>query len=165
MQPHEPLLRAWLRSRFPSECDFDDIIQESYLRVLRANERGLLQSPKAFLFAIARNRALDLLRRRKTAQPVPLVENEADDVLYDDDDVVETVARNQELEFLTQAIQSLPDRCRQVFTLRKVYGMSQAEIARKLGISEHTVSAQLTIGVHKCTEFMARYRQGKCPRS
>lgn len=164
MQPHEPLLRAWLRSRFPAECDFDDIIQESYLRVLRAHERGLLQSPKAFLFAIARNRALDLLRRRKTAQPVPLVENGADDVLYDADDVVETVARNQELKFLTQAIQSLPDRCRQVFTLRKVYGMSQAEIAQKLGISEHTVSAQLTIGVHKCTEFMARYRQEKGPR-
>jgi RNA polymerase sigma-70 factor (ECF subfamily) len=46
-----------------------------------------------------------------------------------------------------------------VFTLRKVYGMSQPDIARKLGISEHTVSAQLTIGVQKCTQFMAKYRR------
>lgn len=161
VQPHEPMLRAWLQSRFPAECDFDDIVQESFLRVLGAHNRGQLQSPKAFLFAIARNRALDFLRRRNIAQAVPLVENGLEDVLYDEDDVAETVARNQELELLTEAIQSLPDRCRQVFTLRKVYGMSQPDIARKLGISEHTVSAQLTIGVHKCTEFMARYRERK----
>jgi RNA polymerase sigma factor (sigma-70 family) len=78
-----------------------------------------------------------------------------------EDDVAETVARNQELELLTEAIQALPDRCRQVFTLRKVYGLSQPDIAGKLGISTHTVSAQLTIGVRKCTEFMARFRAEK----
>lgn len=39
--------------------------------------------------------------------------------------------------------------------------MSQPDIAKRLGISAHTVSAQLTIGVHKCTEFMARYRRDK----
>jgi len=153
------MLRAWLRSRFRSETDFDDILQESYLRVLRAHADGKLQSPKAFLFAIARNLALDRLRHRSVARNEPLVQNELWDVLLDEDDVAETVARNQELELLTEAIQSLPDRCRQVFTLRKVYGMSQPDIARKLGISARTVSAQLTIGVHKCTEFMARFRR------
>jgi len=44
-------------------------------------------------------------------------------------DVVETVSQQQELELLSEAIQSLPDRCRQVFTLRAVYGLSQREIA------------------------------------
>jgi len=159
--PHEPMLRAWLQSRFQSETDFDDILQESYLRVLRAHADGQLQSPKAFLFAIARNLALDRLRHRQVARTDNLVQNEQWDVLLGDDDVAETVARNQELELLTEAIQSLPDRCRQVFTLRKVYGMAQPDIAKKLGISTHTVSAQLTIGVQKCTEFMARYRREK----
>jgi RNA polymerase sigma factor (sigma-70 family) len=159
--PHEPMLRAWLQSRFQSESDFDDIVQEAYLRVLRARERTPMQSPKAFLFATARNLALDAIRHRHVARNEPVIENDGWDVLYGDDDVAETVARNQELELLTEAIQSLPDRCRQVFTLRKVYGMSQAEIARQLAISEHTVSAQLTIGVHKCTEFMSRFRPAK----
>ena len=58
---------------------------------------------------------------------------------------------------MTKAIQSLPDRCRQVFTLRKVYGLSQKEVARELGISEKTVSAQIAIGMRKCTSFVARY--------
>lgn len=157
--PHEPMLRAWLHSRFPAGVEIDDVVQEAFLRVIRAHERGQLDSPKAFLFATARNLALDRIRHGQVARTTPLVENEGWDVLYDADDVTETVARNQELELLTEAIQSLPDRCRQVFTLRKVYGMSQADIAAKLGISEHTVSAQLTIGVQKCTQFMAKYRR------
>ena len=153
------MLRAWLQSRFRDGTDFDDILQEAYLRVLKAHADGHLQSPKAFLFAVARNLALDRLRRQQVARTEPLGHGDQWDALFDEDDVTETVARNQELELLTQAIQALPDRCRQVFTLRKVYGMSQAEIAAQLGISEHTVSAQLTIGVHKCTEFMARFRE------
>ena len=157
--PHGPMLRAWLARGFGSRLAIDDVVQEAFLRVLQARETGELQTPKAFLFATARNLALDRIRHGQVARTTPLVENEGWDVLYDADDVAETVARNQELELLTEAIQSLPDRCRQVFTLRKVYGMAQADIAAKLGLSEHTVSAQLTIGVQKCTQFMAKYRR------
>lgn len=154
------MLRAWLQSRFSGGgVEIDDVVQEAFLRVLRAHERGQLDSPKAFLFATARNLALDRIRHGHVARAMPLVSDDGWDVLYDTDDVTETVARNQELELLTEAIQSLPDRCRQVFTLRKVYGMAQADIAARLGISEHTVSAQLTIGVQKCTQFMAKYRR------
>jgi RNA polymerase sigma-70 factor (ECF subfamily) len=84
------------------------------------------------------------------------VESDLSNVLDERGDIPETVARNQELALLTEAIQSLPDRCRQIFTLRSVYGMTQREIAEKLGISDRTVAAQLTIGVEKCTEFMLR---------
>jgi len=156
------MLRAWLQSRFP-RCDPADILQEAYLRVLQAQTEQPLQSPKAFLFAVARNLALDQVRRRRVAGENDLVRIEDLDVLDETADVSESVARNQELEFLTAAIQSLPDRCRRIFTLRKVYGLSQREIAAQLGVSEHTVSAQLTIGVHKCTEYMRRYRQEREP--
>jgi RNA polymerase sigma-70 factor (ECF subfamily) len=159
VRPHEPMLRAWLRSRFASEGDIDDVVQEAYMRLLRAREQGAVESPKAFLFAVARNLALDRLRRRQVARTEPLAENEALAVLEEGDGIPETVARNQELELLTEAIQSLPDRCRQIFTLRKVYGLSQAEIGARLGLSENTVSAQLTIGVKKCMAFMLRCRQ------
>jgi RNA polymerase sigma-70 factor (ECF subfamily) len=134
-------------------------VQESYARLLRARERGEVGSPKAFLFAVARNLALDRLRHRQVIPFEPLVETEMSSVLEEGDGIPETIARNQELELLTEAIQSLPDRCRQIFTLRKVYGLSQAEIAERLGLSENTVSAQLTIGVKKCMEFMLRCRR------
>ena len=70
--------------------------------------------------------------------------------------MVDEVARAQELELLTQAIQSLPTRCRQIITLRRIYGMSQKEVAAQLGIAEHTVEAQATIGLRKLAEYFER---------
>ena len=165
LQPHEAMLRGWLESRFPSECDIDDVLQESFLRVLKAKEREELKSPRAFLFATARNLAVDRVRRLNFLRAESLVENDVLSVLDEQEDVSETISRNQELEILTEAIQSLPERCRRIFTLRKVYGMSQNDIARKMEISVCTVSAQLTIGVRKCTEFMeSRCDRGKSIR-
>ncbi|MEO6875047.1 MAG: sigma-70 family RNA polymerase sigma factor [Opitutaceae bacterium] len=159
VHPHEAVLRAWLSSRFPTGCDIDDIIQESYIRILRAHECGELHSPKAFLFATARNMALDYFRHRRVVGEKSLVDYDVLSVLDEGDAIPKIVDRKEELIFLTEAIQSLPDRCRQVFTLRKLYGMSQQEIAQRLGISASTVSAQLTIGLHKCTEYFSQHRR------
>ncbi len=109
----------------------DDIVQESLLRVLKAKEVNDIKSPKAFFFATARNLALDVMRRSKVVQFDSLTENELSNVLDDAESVPESIARNQELEILTKAIQSLPSKCRRIFTLRKVYCMSQLDIAKK----------------------------------
>jgi RNA polymerase sigma-70 factor (ECF subfamily) len=78
--------------------------------------------------------------------------------------VAHEVARAQELELLTQAIQSLPTRCRQIITLRRIYGLPQKEVAAQLGISEHTVEAQGTIGLRKLTEFFERAERERTVR-
>ena len=44
VQPHEPMLRAWLHNRFSSETDIDDVVQETYLRLLRARIGDLRSS-------------------------------------------------------------------------------------------------------------------------
>jgi RNA polymerase sigma-70 factor (ECF subfamily) len=78
--------------------------------------------------------------------------------LEDNDNVAETAARNHEIEIMTEALQSLPERCRQIMTLRNVYGISQKDVAARLGISVRTVEAQVTIGIRRCTEFV-RHKQ------
>ena len=153
--PHEAMLRGWLRRRFEAKVEIDDIVQEAYVRVLQAHATGVLASPKAFLFATARNLLLDRLRRHENSRTQSLGEIDALNVLDERDGIPETVAHNQELALLTEAIQSLPARCRQILTLRKLYGLSQREIAARLGISEKTVSNQITIGIEKCTDFFA----------
>ncbi|MCF7688017.1 MAG: sigma-70 family RNA polymerase sigma factor [Cephaloticoccus sp.] len=156
IEPHAPALRSWLRGRFPGLTDPDDIMQEAFSRVCQAHQTGAIATPRAFLFTTARNLALDRIRRHQIVNIESLAEIEALSVYTEEDGVAETVAKTQELEILTQAIQSLPDRCRQVLTLRKIYGLSQREIAVQLGITEHTVEAQVGIGMRKCAEFLAR---------
>jgi RNA polymerase sigma factor (sigma-70 family) len=157
VQPHEGMLRAWLRSRFPGESEIDDIIQEAYARVLEARATTAIASPKAFLFATARNLALGRLRRQHVVDGQNgLTEFDIESVLDESADVPQAVARAQELEMLTHAIQSLPARCRQVLTLRKIYGLSQKEVAAQLGITENTVEAQGVIGLRKLAEYFER---------
>jgi RNA polymerase sigma-70 factor (ECF subfamily) len=150
------MLRAWLVNTFGSRLAVDDVMQEAFLRVLRAHVTGELQAPKAFLFATARNLAIDQLRRHHISRTGPLVEADLSNVLDEHDSAFDIVARNQELALLTEAIQSLPERCRQVMTLRIVYGLTQRIIGEKLGISDRTVAAQLAIGTNKCTEYVLR---------
>jgi RNA polymerase sigma factor (sigma-70 family) len=157
VQPHEPTLRAWLRGRFADVAEIDDLVQETYARIWQARATTTIGSPKAFLFATARNLALDHLRRRQIATIEPIAEIEQLSVYDERPSAADAAARQQELELLTRAIQSLPDRCRQVLTLRKIHGLSQKQIAAQLGIAEHTVEAQIGIGVRRCTEFLARH--------
>lgn len=157
VQVHEGTLRAWLRSKYPMLSDPDDIVQESMVRVWSARTGGEVVSPKALLFSTARNLAIDELRRRKIATIEGIAEIDELSVSAPGRDVAETVAHDQELDLLTQAIQSLPPRCRQVLTLRKIYGLSQKEIAAQLGIAEHTVEAQIGNGMRGCAAFLARH--------
>jgi RNA polymerase sigma-70 factor (ECF subfamily) len=121
VQPHAPALRSYLLARYPTLPDVDNLVQECLVRVLRARETAPVESPKGLLFAIARNLALDAVRRQKVIAFEPMTENPDSSVYRDNTDVVETVSKRQEFALLTQAIQTLPERCRQVFTLREFF--------------------------------------------
>jgi RNA polymerase sigma-70 factor (ECF subfamily) len=129
------------------------LIQETYLRVLRARHAGKVEHPKAYLFAAARNAALDRCRRSKIISFEPLADLNDSSVLIDGIHANDDNERQHELEVLTAAIRDLPERCREVLILRKHHGLSHREIADKLGISTHTVNAQITIAMIKCREY------------
>lgn len=155
--PQEPELRAWLRARFPMLRDADDLVQECYTRLLQAHATGPIACPRAFLFVSARNLALNHLRHQRIERPEGAEEI---DVLAVADGGVpppDAVAHAEDFQLLIRAIQSLPERCRQIVTLRKIYGLSQKEVASRLAISEHTVEAQGSIGLRKCIEFFRRH--------
>ena len=155
VQPHESSLRSYLRGVFPSLPDIDDLVQESYARLIRAREAGRVSYAKAFLFTTARNAALDFFRRRKVVSIDGVADLDELSVVEDRPDASEALNKQQELALLAEAVKLLPDRCRQVLTLRLLYAMPQKEIAAELRISEHTVKAQLAKGMRRCAEYLA----------
>ena len=161
--PHEAKLRAWLRARFTVVTDPDDLVQEAYARLLQAHATGPIACPRALLFVTARNLALNHLRHQRIERPEGAAEIDALAVADERAGIPESLAHAEDFQILIRAIESLPGRCRQIVTLRKIYGLSQREVAVRLGISEHTVEAQGGIGLRKCIEFFRRHGHG--PRS
>jgi RNA polymerase sigma factor (sigma-70 family) len=153
VQPHEASLRSYLRRLFPSLPDVDDLVQESYARLIRARTKGRVSYAKAFLFTTARNAALDLFRRKKVVSIESVADLTKLFVLEEGPDAAAVVNKQEELELLASAVRGLPDRCRQVLTLRLMFDYSQKQIADEMRISEHTVKAQLAKGMRRCAEF------------
>jgi RNA polymerase sigma factor (sigma-70 family) len=155
VQPHEPELRAFLRRHFPTVQDIDDLVQEAYVRLMRARDAGKIAEPRAYLFTTARNIAFDLFRRQRPVSLEGLEETHRLSVVEDRADAAESTSHSQEIELLVEAIQALPLRCREIITLRKLHGLSYREIGARLGISENTVNAQLAIGLVRCRQYLA----------
>ena len=159
--PHEANLRAWLRARFPSLPDVDDVVQETYARLLKARSTGPIACVRGFLFVTARNFALNHLRHQRVERPQDATEVDPIEVPDAADPTAESLEKQDDLQILMRAIESLPERCRQVMTLRKIYGLTQMEVAGRLGISEHTVEAQAAIGLRKCIDYFRRHGYGR----
>ena len=154
VRPHEPALRAYLRGQFPSLPDPDDVVQETYIRLIRARESEPIRSPKSLLFVTARNVAVDVFRRQKSSPTEDLANLEHFPVLEEGPASSDSYSHEHKLQLLEAAIQSLPERCRQVIMLKKIEGLSYDEISMKLGISHNTISAHLTAGVTKCRDYL-----------
>jgi RNA polymerase sigma-70 factor (ECF subfamily) len=158
VQPHESALRSYLKHQFPGVTDHDDLVQETYSRMLRAKVTGSVRHARAFLFTTARNAALDFLRRRQARPAQELTHSDAWCVLNDNESnatPAEIVDREQEFRMLTEAVQSLPGRCREAIALRYIEGLSYREIAERMGVSLETVKTQLATGLRRCGDHLA----------
>lgn len=154
VQPHEPALRAYLRARFPRLMDVDDLVQETYARLLRAHVAGRVAEMRPYLFVTARNAAFDAVRRKQLVTIDCLGDLESLRVVEDGPNAAESVSLEQEIEILHEAIANLPPRCREVLQLRRFDGLSLRQISERLGISTHTVDAHLCLAVFRCRRFL-----------
>ncbi|EED31482.1 sigma-70, region 4 type 2 [gamma proteobacterium NOR5-3] len=147
-------LRRFL-SRFLFDFrDIEDLSQEVYLRASKAEKNGPVRSPKAFLFRVARNLALNELSR-KSRRLTDFIE----DVTVGGDvasphTLDEQQHGEQRFALFCRAASRLPAQCRRAFLMRKVYGYSHREIAEQLGVSTSTVEKHIATGLYRCNQFM-----------
>lgn len=151
---HDAALKAYLRATYPRIRDIDDVVQESYLRIWKARLAQRIRFTKSYLFQVARNLSLDLVRRDQ-ASPI---ENVADSVAQSVCDpaplVVDQASARDDLRVLARAIDALPGRCREVMILRQIDGIPQKEIATRLGISVLTVQVHVVRGLRRVDLYL-----------
>ena len=154
--PLEPMLERYLRRSWRDQGEIPDLRQDAYVRVYEAALREKPFNPKHFLFQVARNLMIDRSRRKSVVSFDSFADFDGVEVDDDQPDAEQSAAARQELRLLMTAIGDLPPRCRQVVTLRKIDGLSQREVAQKMGITEDTVERQVSNGVRLLRDALQR---------
>lgn len=119
--------------------DVEDIVQEAFYRVLQSDRLPSVGNPGAFLFTTARNLLVDRYRRQSLEQS-HIQQQSHFTTAPPEDSVLEY---NEMVLAYRQALSELPERCRQVFLLRRYDGLSNSEIADTLNISMRMVQKHL----------------------
>jgi RNA polymerase sigma factor (sigma-70 family) len=142
--PHEAELRARLRRMAVSEQEIGDIVQDAYLRIAQLDSVAHINSGRAYFFTTARMAYLQRIRRERIVRIDSMAEMESLNLVDEDPGPERRASGRQELARVRGLIAALPDRCREIFELRRIEGVPQREIASRLGIPEHTVEQQAT---------------------
>jgi RNA polymerase sigma-70 factor (ECF subfamily) len=151
-----PRLVRFSQTYVMSRHDAENIVQDIFLHLWE--HRGILPTLgnlNAFLFTMVKNRCIDFLRRqlKMSGRNVALSavqEKELELKLYSLQEFDERALSDAEIETLIRnAIDSLPERCREVFILSRLDGLRHKEISERLGITVNTVERQIQIALNK----------------
>ena len=141
-------LRNFIRRRVPNEADVEDLLQEVFYELLEAYRlMKPVEHVTAWLFRVARNRMIDLFRKKRPDslnEPVFSTEDGDMRVLEDllpsaEASPEAAYARNMLLDALEDAIEELPVAQREVFLAHEVTGRSFKEISAETGLSVNTL--------------------------
>ena len=152
--PHEADVRAWLRRTLNPE-DLEDVIQETYCQIASLNDVGHIRSGRAYFFTAARSNVLMRLRRQRIVSVESVTEIDSLNIVGDEPSPERVAAGRRELARVRKLIEGLPDRCRRIFELRKIEGLSQRDVAQTLGISEHIVENDVGKGLKLILQAIA----------
>lgn len=154
--PFEADLRKKLRYICGTADEVDDLVQDIYYRFLKMRSVEHIDDPRNYVFQMARNLVIDHLRRKRVVN-IEAVQSLDELAVFDGAPSPERVTMARaELKWVLGVIAKLPERCRDVFQMRKVYGLSQAETAQQLGLSENVVEKETMRGMHIISDTVAR---------
>lgn len=154
--PHEPALRAWLRRNRVAGLDIDDIVQETYARLAAMDSVAEVRDPRTYTFQTAHSVILTHVRRARIVSIRAAVDvDELDATGYELSLEREWEGRD-ELQRLGEVIDALPDKCREVFVLRRVEGLSQREVSQRLGLAESTIEKHMARGIKVLMDAFGR---------
>lgn len=150
-------LKKFLSGYLRVQQDIEDVAQETYLRAYIAEQRESIEQPTPFLFRVAKNLALTRLSR-KSRQITDYIEEAGASALEEAAASADEELQAQEwLGLYCEATASLPEKCRQVFLLRKVHGLSHREIGERLNLSVSSIEKYLRQGILDCEAYVRKH--------
>ena|SRR5579862_6818634 len=152
---HEDPLVRFLRRTWPRRDEVHDLRQETYLRVYEAAAKERPRSAKSFLFTTARHLMVDRMRRQRVVSFEAGWDLDELNVLVDEISPERSAGADEELRALSEALDSLPPRCRQVVWMRRVENHSQKEVAKRLGIGEAMVEKHIAKAMRRLADALA----------
>ena len=150
-------LKRFLARFFSDSQDIEDVAQEAFLRAYVAEQQKEIEQPRAYLFRIARNLALTKLTKKSEKITDYLEESGASVVIECGAAADSEVEAQESLGLYCEAVAALPEKCRQVFLLRKVHGLAHKEIAERMSLSVSSVEKYLFRGVLECRTFVQEH--------
>jgi len=154
--PYEAEIRRWIGTVYYEKSEIDDIIQDIYFKLLKLDSVAHITDPRAYLYQAARNTIAGRLRRKRIVS-IRNVQDIDELGVYDGAPSPERVAAARaELKWVLCLIANLPERCSQVMKLRKIHGLSQAETARRLAVTDNIIEKETIKGVKMISEMAKR---------
>ncbi len=146
-----PRLYNFSKSFLKIEAGIDDILQEVFIKVWH-NRKNIktTYSFNAYIFTITRNLLLNELRSQLNNQKIKDKVQKLS--VAKEYIIIEQVEYNDLKEKIENIIDELPDRQKEIFTLSRINGLSNKEIANKLEITTKTVEFHIT----KSTGFLKK---------
>lgn len=152
---HHAALHRFLSRMLRCEDMAADVAQEAYLRLLRLAPGSARVDARAYLFQVAANAARDRLARDRTRDRVVDHGPPPEAVRSADPDAETTAAARERLAIIIKAVATLPPRCRDVFLMNRIDGLSHGEIAQRLGISRNMVEKHIIKAMMRCRDHLA----------
>lgn len=135
LEKHRTELTGFLVSRVHCPEAAADIIQDAFLRLTQFESASRIDNPKAFLYKVVGNLAIDHQRKAQREQSRHADKEALEDQADAAPDLERHVYSRQQLAHLRMAIAELPPRCREVFILHKFRHYSYSQIMSELGIA------------------------------
>jgi RNA polymerase sigma factor (sigma-70 family) len=140
-------LRLWLRGMSLPDDEISDIIQDAYVLIARMDSVAHIRDGKSYFFQTAKSVFIQRIRRSRIVPIGQLTELDAAALSDDAPGAERRLSARQELDRVRALIAGLPDKCRTIFEMRRIQGLPQKEIARRLGVSENVVEMQAVRGL------------------
>lgn len=134
----------------------EEIVQDVFIYLWeRKEEMNIESSVKSYLLRASKNKSLNHIRNEKNKLAIHnRLANFSGSAVEMPDSVMDS---NQLRKVIGAAIDSLPDRCREVYILGKERNLSYKEISAELGISVKTVEVQMGRALRKLREQLKPY--------